>query len=46
MNFKSKTFLLALSLCALSHGTTVAQQLAFPEAQGWGRYAKGARAVS
>ena len=46
MNFKSKTFLLALSLCALSHGTTVAQQLAFPEAQGWGRYAKGARGVS
>ena len=46
MNIKSKTFLLALSLCALSHGTTVAQQLAFPEAQGWGRYAKGARGVS
>ena len=37
----TKMWLLALSLC-LSIGAT-AQQLAFPEAQGWGRFATGGR---
>lgn len=41
-----RNFLLTLVLCALSFLTVSAQQLAFPEAQGWGRFAKGARAVS
>lgn len=41
-----RNILLTLVLCALSFITASAQQLAFPEAQGWGRFAKGARAVS
>lgn len=38
--------LLTVAVCALSFTTLSAQQLAFPGAQGWGRFAKGARASS
>ena len=37
-----KTFLLLASML-MACGNIEAQQLAFPEAQGWGRFAKGAR---
>ena len=38
----AKTLLLLASLL-IAWDTIDAQQLAFPEAQGWGRFAKGAR---
>lgn len=41
-----KNFGLALAFSLLSCLSVSAQQLAFPEAAGWGRFAKGARAVS
>ncbi len=43
MKATTKTKLLALAVCLLSALTVGAQQLAFPEAQGWGRFATGGR---
>lgn len=43
---RKKSFGLTLLLGMLSTVSVSAQQLAFPEAAGWGRFAKGARAVS
>ena len=37
---------MAMAMGMLSVLPSSAQQLAFPEAQGWGRFAKGARGVS
>lgn len=44
-----KNYLKKMALASalmLTAGTAMAQQLAFPEAAGWGRFAKGARASS
>lgn len=41
-----KQKIITLALAMMSMMGVSAQQLAFPDAQGWGRYAKGARAVS
>ena len=40
---KTKKLLLGLLLCLTAFLDTNAQQLAFPEAQGWGRFATGGR---
>ena len=46
MTMKNYIRLLAVIVAALSWQGICAQQLAFPEAQGWGRFALGARGVA
>ncbi|MCR4919541.1 MAG: autotransporter-associated beta strand repeat-containing protein [Prevotella sp.] len=41
-----KSVIFTLSLCSLGCVTSMAQQLAFPEAAGWGRFATGGRTGS
>lgn len=40
-----RCFVLLFAACSLSIGTLCAQQIAFPGAEGWGRFATGGRAI-